>query len=165
MRKKKKQDEFNEVVNALSRYSPRDKKYIGAKNKFFDNAKNFYKGRDKIIEGFKNGILPLSKKDDMKTDSGHQQPDVLDTPEEIKFNDFLKHIKEEQKNIGMRLSEETFAYKTLDKMLQTLHNLKWVDSYNQEAYSTENNFEKFWNKDIKTPEGVNKNKRNIQHCK
>ena len=45
----------------------------------------------------------------MKTDSGHQQPDVLDTPEEIKFNDFLKHIKEEQKNIGMRLSEETFA--------------------------------------------------------
>ena len=86
--------------------------------------KNFARGETKLLKGLKMEYYHFLKKDDMKTDSGNQQPDVLDTPEEIKFNDLLKHIKEEQKNIGMRLSEETFAYKTLDKMLQTLHNLK-----------------------------------------
>ena len=52
------------------------------------------------------------------------QPDILDTNEETKFNDFLKQIKEEQKNKDMSLSEEDFNYKTPGKMLQTLHNLK-----------------------------------------
>ena len=49
---------------------------------------------------------------------------------------FLSQIKEEQKNIDMSLFEEVFAYKEVDKMLQTLHNLKRVDSYNKEAFST-----------------------------
>ena len=53
----RKQDEFNGVLNALSRYSRRDKKYIKAKNELLDNAKKFYKGREKIIEGFKNGTF------------------------------------------------------------------------------------------------------------
>ena len=52
------------------------------------------------------------------------QPDILDTNEETKFNDFLKQIKEEQKNKDMSLSEEDFNYKMPGKMLQTLHNLK-----------------------------------------
>ena len=36
----------------------------------------------------------------------------------------------------MSLFEEVFAYKEPDKMLQTLHNLKRIDSYNKEAFST-----------------------------
>ena len=46
------------MLNALSRYSPKDQKYTEAKNKLLDN-KNFYKGRKKIIEGFKNKIFPI----------------------------------------------------------------------------------------------------------
>ena len=54
-----KQDKFDIVLNALSKYSPRNQKYIEAKNKLLDNAKNFYKERKKIIEGFKNKIFPI----------------------------------------------------------------------------------------------------------
>ena len=39
-----KQGEFDAVLNALSEHSPRDQKYIEAKNKLLDNAKNFCKG-------------------------------------------------------------------------------------------------------------------------
>ena len=52
------QDEFNSILGVLSNYTP-----IEAKNKLLDNAKNFYKGREKIIEGFKNGIFPLKYED------------------------------------------------------------------------------------------------------
>ena len=48
-----KQNKFDVVLNALSKYSPRDQKYIEAKNKLLDNANNFYKGRKKVIEGLK----------------------------------------------------------------------------------------------------------------
>ena len=39
-------------------------KNIETKNKLLDNAKNFYKGRKKIIEGFKNGLFPLKSDDE-----------------------------------------------------------------------------------------------------
>ena len=54
-----KQNKFDAKLNALSRYFPRNWKYIEAKNKLLDNAKNFYEGREKIIEGFNDGIFPL----------------------------------------------------------------------------------------------------------
>ena len=56
----RKQDEFDGVVGALSTYSTKRKEYIEAMNKLLNNAKNFYKRREKIIERFKNGIFPLN---------------------------------------------------------------------------------------------------------
>ena len=53
----RKQDEIRGVMGALKRYTPRDNKYVEAKNKLLNNAKNFYEGREKIIEGFKNEIF------------------------------------------------------------------------------------------------------------
>ena len=44
----------------------------------------------------------------MKTDSGDQQPNILETPKQTNFNDFLSQIKEEQKNIDMSLFKEVF---------------------------------------------------------
>ena len=49
----------------------------------------------KIVYGFIKKILPLSKKADVKTDSGDQQPHILDTPEQKRFSDYLRQIKEE----------------------------------------------------------------------
>ena len=46
-------------MGALKAYVPRDNKYIEAKNKLVNNVENFYKGREKIIEGFKNGVFPV----------------------------------------------------------------------------------------------------------
>ena len=54
-----KQDEFSAVISVLEGYAPRDNKYVEAKNKLLNNVKNFYEGREKIIEGFKNEIFPF----------------------------------------------------------------------------------------------------------
>ena len=56
----RKQGKFDGVLGALSACSAKRKEYIEAKNKVLNNAQNFYKGREKIIEGFKNGIFPLN---------------------------------------------------------------------------------------------------------
>ena len=61
-----KQDEFDSMLIVLSNYTPKAQKYIEAKNKLLDNAKNFYEGREKIIEGFKNGIFPLNYDDEFE---------------------------------------------------------------------------------------------------
>ena len=82
----------------------------------------------------------------MKNDSVDQQADILDTPEQKKFNDFSRQNKEEQKNINTSLFKEIFNYDTPDKMLQTLRNLNKVDSYNQEAFSIEDIVMDFRNK-------------------
>ena len=76
--------------------------------------------------------MPPSKKVDVKTNIGDQQPDILDTPEQKKINDFLSQIKEKQKSIDMILFK-----KFLVLMVLTLRNLKRVDSYNQEAFLIE----------------------------
>ena len=54
-----KQEEFIVVMNVLERYVPRDNKNVEAKNKLLNNAKKIYEGREKNIEGFKNGVFPL----------------------------------------------------------------------------------------------------------
>ena len=93
-------------------------KYIDLKESVSNNVKRFYDSWEKIVNGIKTGILPLSKRDGTKTDSGDQQPDILDIPEQ------------KQKSIDMILFEKVFDYNTPDKMLQILHCLKRVDSYN-----------------------------------
>ena len=47
-----KQNEFNAVLGVLSIYTPRNQKYIEAKNILLDNAKKFYEGTEKIIKAF-----------------------------------------------------------------------------------------------------------------
>ena len=46
-------------MGALKAYSPRDNKYVEAKNNLVNNVENFYKEREKIIEGFKNGVFTV----------------------------------------------------------------------------------------------------------
>ena len=58
-----KQDEFNSVLGALSNYAPKSQKYIEAKNKLLNNAKNVHEGKEKIITGFKDGIFLLNHDD------------------------------------------------------------------------------------------------------
>ena len=54
---KKNKNKFDGVLGALSVYSAKKKIYIETKNKLLDNAK--IKGREKIIEEFKDGIFLL----------------------------------------------------------------------------------------------------------
>ena len=59
--------------------------------------------------------MPLSKKAAEETDSDDQQPDILDTPEQKRFNDLLSQIKEREKNINMSLFEEILVMTHLTK--------------------------------------------------
>ena len=67
------QDEFDAILSVLSDHTPRDEKYIEAKNKLLDNAKNFYKGREKIIEDFKTGVSLLNYDDEFKEEDRHEK--------------------------------------------------------------------------------------------
>ena len=53
----------------------------------------------------------------MKTESGDQEPDILETTKQKKFNCFQS---KEQKNIDMRLLTKYFPYKRPDRILQIL---------------------------------------------
>ena len=63
-----KEDEFNSTLAVSSNYAPKSKKYIEANNSLLNNARNFYKEREKIIKGFKDGIYPLKSDDKLQTD-------------------------------------------------------------------------------------------------
>ena len=95
-------------------------KYIDLKENVSKNVEKNYDAWENIVYGFTNWILQLFTQDDMKNDSSDQQTDILDTPEQTKFGDFLEQIKE-QKNIDMRLSSKYFPYEWPDEMLQTLY--------------------------------------------
>ena len=58
--REEKQDEFKSLRDLLSDYPARKKEYIEEKDKLLINVKNFYKGRKKFIEGFKNGRFPFN---------------------------------------------------------------------------------------------------------
>ena len=62
----RKQDEFSAVIGALKKYTPRDNKYVEAKNRLLNNVKNFYKGREKIIEGLKMEYFDFIMMNSMK---------------------------------------------------------------------------------------------------
>ena len=68
---------------------------------------------------------------------------MSEAPEQKEFNNFLKQIKEEQKNIDMNLFKNVFHYETLDEMLEYLHSLKKIDNYNQETSLIEESFTDF----------------------
>ena len=149
-----KQNKFTEKLDELRAYPARGSKYIDLKESVSKNVKNVYDGREKVASGLKNKILSLSKKAVEKTDSDNQQSDILDTPEQQRFNDFLSQIKEEQKHIDMSLFEEVFDDDMPDKIL---HSLKRVDSYNEEAFSIEDMVVRFGDRVKKIPECAEKN--------
>ena len=49
----RKQEEFNAIIGVLEDYTPRNNKYIEAKNKFLNNVKKFYEGREKLLKALK----------------------------------------------------------------------------------------------------------------
>ena len=152
-----KRNELAEWLDESKAYPARGSKYIDLKESASKKVSNFYDGCEKIVNGFTNKILPLFKKDGVKTDSGDQQPDILDTAEETRFNDFFKQIREEQKNIDMKLFNEYFPYKTPNTLLLSFHGLESkADNKNTEEMIG-SLLERFGNKGKGMPEGVKKN--------
>ena len=68
---------------------------------------------------------------------------MSEAPEPKEFNDFLKQIKEEQKNIDIKWFKNVFDYETPDNMLKSHHNLETTDNYNQATSLIEENVTEF----------------------
>ena len=62
------QEECKAILSALEGYNPRKPEYITTKNNLLINAKNFYDGREEIINAFKNKIFPFKKFDNFGDD-------------------------------------------------------------------------------------------------
>ena len=77
---KSKQDEFNVVLHVLKNYNPKHDKYFALKNNLAHNASKFYKGRGKIIEGFKNEVFPFyydrDHEEQMKYEKGKEEEEL-----------------------------------------------------------------------------------------
>ena len=74
-----KQNEFNSILDALNNYSPKAQKYIEAKNSLLNNAKSFYKRREKTIEGLKERIFPLKSDDEFEQWQTSKKPNKYKT--------------------------------------------------------------------------------------
>ena len=55
------QYEFNAIIGVLEDYTQRNNKYIEAKNKFLNNLKKIYEGKEKLLKGIKTEYSHLIK--------------------------------------------------------------------------------------------------------
>ena len=110
------QNEFISITDALNDYIPKSQKYNEAKNSLLNNAKDFYEGREKIIEGFKNGMF--SKSDDDNDDDEQQQASKKIIKDNVTFNEW---IDKEETDINKELFKEHFNFQRPSDMLKYLH--------------------------------------------
>ena len=132
-----KQDEFNSILSSLSNYAPKSHKYIEAKNNLLDNAKNFYKGRKKIIESFKNGIFLLKSDDgfeEQQTSKKFNEKRLLIT--KLRRQE-LDEIERKEQNINNDLFKKYFAiYQSPSNMYNVLNKIK---KHGRKRYSSKIN--------------------------
>ena len=109
------QNKFNSKREALDSYSPKDKKYNEAKNSLINNAKNFYEGRKKIIEGFKEKIFPI------KSDDETEQQQTSKKPTKDGLMTLNEQIIEEETSINRELFKKYFLFQTPSALLKDLY--------------------------------------------
>ena len=110
-----KQNEFNSILDALNNYSPKAQKYIEAKNSLLNNAKSFYKRREKTIEGLKERIFPL------KSDDEFEQWQTSKKPTKADANAFNEWINKKETGINRELFENYFHFKMPSELLNDLY--------------------------------------------
>ena len=79
------QEELDATIGALNNYDARKLKYKEGKTKLLIKAKNFYDGREMVINAFKNKIFLMTpssfSSDDDDISSGRMSPRSLDAAE------------------------------------------------------------------------------------
>ena len=117
-----KQDKFNAELIALSGYTPKGKKYIEGRKNFLDNAKNVYEMREKIIEGFDDGVFPLKSDDESEEQAKHKE-ETKNIRNENGLNDyknFIRLIKSKETGTDRGLPKKYFALEIEDSVNLTL---------------------------------------------
>ena len=121
----KKQDEFDEMLGGLTTHSAKKKEYMEAKNKLLNNAKYFYKGREKIIEGFKNGIFPLNyNEEEGQTRYEEEENNIRNKNGLIDYKRLERLIDLKNKGTNDKLVWKYFQVQDLGALLKKLRRLK-----------------------------------------
>ena len=161
------QIQFDRVLYNLNKCSPKNPKYIEAKNNLVKNAETFYDGRNKIIEGLKNNIFLIyynetqveTSKPDEESKFENEEIDTTDMPDleseksaaernitkraELRTQK-LNIIKEEEKSINNALLGYYFGYLNSSDMRNKLINVtsetnkNWVDTINKQLTKLKN---------------------------
>ena len=101
-------------------------KYVEAKNNLLINVENFYKGRKKIIEGFKNKIFPLyyneAYEHQMKAQRQieEQEEQEEQKPTKVDYKTFIKQIVDEEKDFNDEIFKKYFKVQRPSDLLMFL---------------------------------------------
>ena len=130
----KKQDEFNAIIGILESYTPRNNKYVEAKNKLLNNIKKIYEGREKITEGFKNEIFPVyydkAYEHRMKferEEEGKEEQEIKNIRNEnglIYYGKLMKKIGVKERKINRELVKKYFFNNDLGNLLKNFKKSK-----------------------------------------
>ena len=122
------QNEFDAKFSALKKYSPKGQKYFETKNKLLNNAENFYKGREKIIEGFKEKIFPIKSDDETEQQQTSKKTTIDDV---MALNEW---IIEEETRINRELFKKYFCSQRPSALLKDLYKINGPEKkkYNSE---------------------------------
>ena len=110
----------------LIQYTPKAQKYIEAKNELLDNAKNFHKGREKIIEGFKKGIFPLNHDYEFEG-ARHKveaEKNIRNKNGLIDYNKFMRLTYLKQRDISDELVRKHFLVQELEDLFKRIKELQ-----------------------------------------
>ena len=120
-----KQDKFNTVLHVLKNYSPKHDKYVTLKNNLLDNASKFYEGREKIIEGFKNGVFSFYYNRDHEERMKFEEEEEKEKEEEEKtkfnVNKLNEWVNKEETSINTELFKKHFNFQGPSDMLKCLY--------------------------------------------
>ena len=110
-----KQNKFNSTRIELNNYTAKDKKYIEAKNSLINNAKNFYKRREKIIKGFKEKIFPI------KSDAETEQQRTSKKSTKADVNTFSECVIKKETGINREIFKNYFHSQIPPALLKDLY--------------------------------------------
>ena len=116
-------------MGALKGYAPRDNKNVEAKNKLLNNVANFYKGREKIIQGFKNGVFPpyyneayeYQIKGQKEIEEERRRKKEEEDEKKIDLNKLNKWITKEETEMNKELFKKHFFFQTPPASLKNLN--------------------------------------------
>ena len=161
-------------MGALKASAPIDNKYVEAKNKLLNNVETFYKGREKIIEGFESKVFPLyyderhkhqmkaereieeeieekrrrRKEKKEKQEEQDKEPFDLDYLIELIINREKLPINNELFKKHFNLENPIFMYKVLNETKDKEKNSKLVNIFNSGLEDLEKEIKKMSKEEI-----------------
>ena len=108
------------MLHVLKYYSPKYDRYVTLKNNLVDNASKFHEGKEKIIEGFKNGVFPFYYDEDDEERMKFEKEEEKESEE----NKFFKYIENKSKGISYDLFRRHFDFETPTQLTKKLFEIK-----------------------------------------